>query len=91
MLGRIEGVHGYGTRAARAGLYLSTRDHRAVGYRVPKEWATLSEDQRGQGSLAAFKRGSRAGFLGVYGSFKCQVAGCRVCSFEDTQRGHEEE
>ena len=91
MLGRIEGVHGYGTRAARAGLYLSTRDHRAVGYRVPKEWATLSEDQRGQGSLAAFKRGSRAGFLGVYGSFRCQVAGCRVCSFEDTQRGHEEE
>ena len=84
-------MHGYGTRAARAGLYLSTRDHRAVGYRVPKEWATLSEDQRGLGSLAAFKRGSRAGFLGLYGSFRCQVAGCRVCSFEDAQRGHEEE
>ena len=91
MLGRIEGVHGYGTRSARAGLYLSTRDHRAVGYRVPKEWATLSEDQRGLGSLGAFKRGSKAGFLGEYGSFRCQVAGCRVCGFDDTQRGHEEE
>ena len=47
MLGRIDGVHGYGTRAARAGLYLSTRDHRSVGYRVPREWATMAEAQRG--------------------------------------------
>ena len=79
MLGRTEGVHGYGTRSARAGLYLSTRDHRSVGYRVPKEWATLSEDQRGLGSLGAFKRGSRAGFLSGYGAFECKERGCRVC------------
>ena len=51
------------TRSARSGLYVSSRDHRAVGYRVPKEWAALSESQRGVGSLAAFKRGSRVGFL----------------------------
>ena len=80
MLGRIDGVHGYGTRAARGGLYLSTRDHGSVGYRVPKEWATLSEDQRGSGSLGAFKRGSRAGFLSGYGAFECRERGCRVFS-----------
>ena len=79
MLGRTEGVHGYGTRSARTGLYLSTRDHRSVGYRVPKEWASLSEVQRGAVSLGAFKRGSRAGFLAGYGAFECRVAGCRVC------------
>ena len=79
MLDRTEGVHGYGTRSARAGIYLSTRDHRSVGYRVPKEWASLTEAQRGVASLAAFKRGSRGGFLSGYGAFRCQVVGCRVC------------
>ena len=61
-------------------LYLSTRDHRSVGYRVPKEWATLPEAQRGLGSLGAFKRGSRAGFLSGYGAFECRERGCRMCS-----------
>ena len=55
------------------------RDHHMVGYRVPKEWATLTESQRGAGSLAAFKRGSRAGFLAEYGAFACADAGCWVC------------
>ena len=50
-----------------------------VGYRVPREWATLSEAQRGVGSLAALKRGSRGGFLGGYGAFVCSVVGCWVC------------
>ena len=81
MLGRIEGVHGYGTRSARGGLYLSTRDHGSVGYRVPKEWATLGEGHRGVGSLAAFKRQSRAGFLAEYGGFECRVVGCGVCAW----------
>ena len=67
MLGRTGEVHGYATRSARSGLFLSTRDHRSVGYRVPKEWAALTEELRGIGSLAAFKRGSRAGFLGGMG------------------------
>ena len=79
MLGRVGDVHGYATRAARTGLSLSTRDHRSVGYRVPKEWGTLTETQRGAGSLAAFKRGSRAGFLAGYGSFECGVGGCLAC------------
>ena len=79
MLGRVDGVHGYGTRSARAGLYLSTRDHGSVGYRVPREWATLTEAQRGVGSLGTLKRGSRAGFLAVYRGFVCQARGCGVC------------
>ena len=48
------------------------RDHRSVGYRVPKEWAALTEAQRGTGSLAA-------GFLAGYGAFICGLAGCPAC------------
>ena len=79
MLGRVGGVHGYATRAARSGLFLSTRDPRSVGYRVPKEWATLTEAQRSVGSLVAFKNGSRGGFLGAYRAFECRERGCRGC------------
>ena len=82
-LGVFIDVHGHATRSARSGLFLATRDRRSVGYRVPKEWASLTEAQRGVGSLAAFKRGSRLGFLGEYGSFvgcdgRCAVCGGRV-------------
>ena len=86
MLGRVEDVHGYGTRSARAGLHLSSRDHGSVGYRVPREWGTLGEGQRGVGSLVGFKRGSRAGFLAGYALDVC--AGCYVCN---EQRGQGEE
>ena len=79
MLSRTDSVHQYGTRSARTGMALTARDHRVVGYRVPSEWATLTEGQRGMRSLAAFKRGSRAGFLGEYGSFVCGVGNCGVC------------
>ena len=79
MLDRTDSVHQYATRSARAGLALTARDHRVVGYRVPKEWATLTEEQKGVGSLAAFKRGSRAGFLAGYGLFVCGLAGCGAC------------
>ena len=77
MLGRIDGVHGYRTRAAGTGLHISTRDHRSVGYRVPKEWATLTEAQRGIRSLVAFKGVSKGGFVTDYASFRCR--GCVVC------------
>ena len=80
MLRRVGGVHGHATRSAGSGLFLSTRDHRSVGYRVPKEWATLPEDQRGTRSIAAFKRQSKAGFLAGYGAFVCGVVGCRACA-----------
>ena len=47
--------------------------------RVPVEWASLTDDQRGMGSLAGFKRGSRDGFLAGYRSFVCAVRDCYVC------------
>ena len=77
MLSRVSDVHGYGTRSARAGIHLATRDRGMVGYRVPTEWATLTDAQREVGSLAAFKRGSRAWFLAEYAAAAC--AGCYVC------------
>ena len=80
MLGRASGVHGHAARAARLGMFVSTRDHEAVGYRIPREWASIPEAQRGVGSLASFKRGSRVGFLEGYGAFVCRRAGCGVCS-----------
>ena len=80
MLSRAGDVHGHGTRSARVGLYVSTRDHRSVGYRVPEEWRSLSEAQRGVGSLGGFKRGSREGFLGGYAAFVCVDRGCYVCA-----------
>ena len=61
MLGRIEGVHGYGTRSARGGLYLSTRHHGSVGYRVPKEWTTVGEAQRGWRPLRLLRGGRGLG------------------------------
>ena len=79
MLTRTADLHGHATRSARRGLAVTARDHRMLGYRVPKEWATLTEAQRGVGSLAAFKRGSRAGFLAGYGSFVCADGVCWVC------------
>ena len=79
MLERVDRVHSYRTRGAEAGLYISTRDHRSVGYRVPSEWASLSVELRGAGSLAAFKRTSRAGFLRDYSLSVCSVRNCYVC------------
>ena len=80
MLSRVGDVHGYGTRSARGGLHLAGRDHGSVGYRVPKEWGSLTDGLRGMGSLAGFKRGSRDGFLAGYGAFVCAVRGCYVCA-----------
>ena len=45
---RVDGQHNYGTRA-RGELAVSSGDHRVVGYRVPVEWRSLSEQQRGMG------------------------------------------
>ena len=61
------------------GLYVSTRDHKSVGYKVPREWGVLSPKLRGLGSLMAFKRNSRAGFIKEYREFECGVSGCYVC------------
>ena len=79
MLSRVGDVHGDATRVARSGLFFSTGECRSVGYRVPKEWASLTEAQRGAASLAAFKGGSRRGFLGEYGAYVCCDVECEVC------------
>ena len=49
-------------------IHVATGDHASVRYRVPKEWAGLTEEQRGEGSLVAFKR-SRWTFMWEYGEF----------------------
>ena len=79
MLRRVGDVHRHATRAASLGMFVSTRDQRSMGYRVPREWAALTEGQRGAVSLSAFKEGSRRGFLATYGSFVCRDRGCGVC------------
>ena len=79
MLERVDSIHSYGTRRAGMGLYVSTRDHKSVGYRVPREWGHLPEKLRGAGSLQAFKKNSRAGFLQDYRQFVCGVRDCFVC------------
>ena len=45
---------------------MGSGDHRLVGYRVPTEWRTLTEEQRGLGSVAGFKRSSKGDFLVEY-------------------------
>ena len=81
MFERVDTVHGYGTRRAGIGLYVSTRDHRSVGYKVPREWELLPAKLRGTSSLQAFKRNSRAEFIQDYRLFVCDVRDCYVCNF----------
>jgi hypothetical protein len=78
MLARVGESHIYGTRAVRSGMVVSTGDHRMVGYRVPTEWGTLTEEQRAIMSVAGFNWNSKSYFLVQYGS-SCvgwQAAGC---------------
>ena len=85
MLERISQTHDHGTRLARKGMFVSTRNHKQVGYRVPKEWETLSENLRDSASLGGFKKQSKKEFLEGYGRFSCGVAGCYVCGLGATQ------
>ena len=41
----------------------------------------MLEAQRGVGSLAAFKRGSKGLFIVGYGEFVSCLVGCGVCQF----------
>ena len=79
MLERVSQTHGHGTRLARRGMFISTRDHRQVGYRVPKEWESVSSALQGASSLGAFKRQSKGELLKGYGEFRCVVRNCFVC------------
>jgi hypothetical protein len=79
MIAQVGESHSYGTLAVRSGLVVSTGDRRLVGYRIPMEWATLTEEQRVIVSIAGFKWSSKGDFLVQYGPFQCGVAGCWVC------------
>ena len=82
MLERVSQTHEHRTRLARRGMFVSTRDHRRVGYRIPKEWQTISETMQKTATLGAFKRQSKGEFIKGYEQFKCTVRGCYVCSRE---------
>ena len=82
-------MHSHATRAAGSSLFVSTRNHGSVGYRIPKEWASVPAELRGVPSLAAFKRRSRVAFLSEYARFACIGVGCRVCAWQDSQRGQD--
>ena len=79
MLERVSQTHDHGTRLASRGMYVSTRNHKQIGYRVPKEWETLTDTLRGVTSLGAFKRHSKGEFIRGYEQFKCSVRDCYVC------------
>ena len=78
MLNRSSEVHQHNTRSAGMGLHVSTQDQRSIGYRIPKEWQSLSEDVKKLG-LGAFKKRSKKEFLSVYASFQCETVGCYIC------------
>ena len=79
MLERVSQAHDHGTRLARRGMFVSTRDHRQVGYKIPREWETLTDEMRKAVSIGAFKRQSKGEFIKGYGQFSCLTQGCYVC------------
>ena len=89
LLERVDDKHSHNTRSARAGIFLSTRDHKSVGYRVPKEWDTLSEEMREVRTLKGFKNRSKDSFLSAYRSFSCSQRGCFVCGDGRSRNGEQ--
>ena len=82
LLDKASDIHGHATRSANSGLYIATRDHGSVGYRVPQEWGTLTRELREARSLAAIKRESKREFFSGYAAFKCSSTNCGVCGIE---------
>jgi hypothetical protein len=70
-LRRVDESHGCITRSARSGLVVGSGNHRMVAYGVPAYWRTLTEEQKGMGSVGGFKRSSKGDFLVEYGLFQC--------------------
>ena len=83
MLSRVRETHQHNTRYAEAGISLNTRDHSSIGFRIPKEWETLSKTQKEIKSLATFKKNSRQGFISEYRDFICTTRDCFVCRSGD--------
>ena len=91
MLSRVGAVHTHATRSAGAGLFVSTRDHGSIGYRVPKEWASLTEGQRGWGRLQVLREGRGMGSWGLMGPLPVGIGGVMCVGgrlgWADSQRG----
>jgi hypothetical protein len=64
-LRRVDESHGYGTRSARSGLLVGSGNHRLVAYRVPAEWRTLTEEQRGMRLVGGVQAELQGGLFGV--------------------------
>ena len=91
MFNKVSDVHGHNTRSAKTGLFISTQDHRSVGYRIPREWQSLSEEIRQMRSLEGFKKKSKEEFLSNYKNFECVDQNCYICNkgltTNESQRG----
>ena len=79
MLQRVSDTHRYGTRATGSNLAIGGRDQGSICYRVPKEWATITEAAKQLKSIAAFKRNSKTMFITEYKKFQCNITECGVC------------
>jgi hypothetical protein len=78
MLAWVGESHSYGKRVECSGLVVRTGDHKLVGYKIPMEWGTLTEEQRAVMLIAGFKRSTKGDFLVQYGAFQCGMVGCWV-------------
>ena len=79
MLCKVSETHKHNTRSAKFSLTISAQDQRLIGYRIPKEWESLTKAQRDMRSLTGFKSQSKREFLAGYGAFKCAARNCYVC------------
>ena len=92
MLSRVSDRHSHNTRSSKSGLYVSTQDHRSIGYRIPKEWQALPEVLRQTNSLGGLKKKSKEMFLENYRKFSCKEQNCFICTGDIVnalQRGRE--
>ena len=59
LLYKVSDTHRHNTRAAKSGLSITIQDHRSVGYRVPRDWLSLTETVRQMQFLGGFKEKSK--------------------------------
>ena len=79
LLCKVCDTHRHKTRAAKSGLSVTSQDHRSVGYRVPREWLSLTETMRQMHSLGGFKKKSKNELISKYKLFTCNKRDCPAC------------
>jgi hypothetical protein len=75
-MARVGESYSYETRATWSGLAVTTGDYRLMDYRIPKEWGTLTAEQRAIASKAGFKQSLKGDSLVQYEVFQCGVVDC---------------